>query len=145
MSLLTRRTKDVLPGMRSNLMDLFDMDSFFSTPSRYSRVPAANIRETNDEFLVEIAAPGMTKKDFHVDVDNNILEINVEKEEQTEEQNKSYTRREFDYTSFYRSFDLPRTVQADDIKAEYESGILRVHLPKVPEAKGKPVKTIEIS
>ncbi|ELR69516.1 Small heat shock protein [Fulvivirga imtechensis AK7] len=136
---------DVLPGMRSNLMDILDMDRFFNQPTRYARVPATNIRETDDEFLVELAAPGMAKKDFHVDVDNNILEIKAEKEEESEEQKGTYTRREYDYTSFFRSFDLPQTVQADNIKAAYEDGILRIHLPKTAEAKRKPVKAIEIA
>lgn len=131
--------------MRSDLLDLFDIDQFFTQPlwespldgRQFSRVPAANIRETNDEYFVELAAPGLDKKDFHVDVDNGVLEIKVEKEEERERERKHYTRREYSYSAFYRSFTLPESVNADQIEAEYEHGILKVRLPKLAEMKKK--------
>lgn len=145
MTLIKRRGFDLLPEMRSSWPDLFNIDRFFSEPSPFVRVPATNIRETDDEFIVELAAPGMTKGDFHVGIENNILEIKSEKEEESKEEKEQYTRREYDYTSFYRSFDLPQTVETDQIKAEYEDGILRIHLPKVAEAKKRPAKAIEVA
>ncbi len=146
--------ENLFPTFNSNLNDLFDMpffnSPFFDTSSMWkdrslSRVPATNISETDKEFIVELAAPGMNKNDFHVDVDNNLLEIKVEKEEKANIEKAQYTRREYDYSAFYRSFNLPETIQADNIKAEYENGILRVHLPKAEIAKKKPIKEISIS
>ena len=143
----------LIPSLRSNLNELFDMDRFleepfFETPfwngRRFSRVPAANIKETEKEFLVEVAAPGMNKKDFHIDIDNKMLEIKVEKEEEKEEKDVDFTRKEYDYTAFYRSFNLPDNVKEDKIKAEYINGVLKVHLPKTVESKKKKVKEIAV-
>lgn len=142
-----------LPSLRNNLSELFDMDRFFNEPffessllnsSRFSRVPATNIQETDNEYMVEIAAPGMKKKDFHVNVENNTLEIKVEREDESEEKKARYTRREYDYTAFFRSFDLPDSIDSEKIKAEYQDGILKVRLPKVATAKRKPAKEIAI-
>ena len=156
MSLLTKRSRNggVLPSLRNDLSDIFDVDRFFSRPffespildgNRFSRMPATNIRESDDEYCVELAAPGMKKKDFQIELDNGVLEIQVEKEEQKEEDLREYTRREYDYSAFYRSFNLPDTVNAEKIKAEYEDGVLQIHLPKVPEARRKPVKEILVA
>ncbi|MDN3670540.1 Hsp20/alpha crystallin family protein [Echinicola jeungdonensis] len=146
--------ESLFPTFNSSLNELFDMpffnSPFFDTSSMWrgrsmSRVPATNICETDAEFIVELAAPGMKKNDFHVDVDNNLLEIKVEKEEKSDVKKTNYTRKEYDYSAFYRSFNLPETIKADKIKAEYENGILRVHLPKVEASKKKPIKEISIS
>ena len=154
MSLIRRRNGDLIPSLRGSISDLFDADRFFEEPffrfpftngRRFLKVPATNIRDTDEEFIVELAAPGMKKSDFQVDIDNNVLEIKVDKEDFREEKEKEYSRKEYDYTSFCRSFELPESVNADKIKAEYQEGILKVHLPKVPEAKRKPVKEIKIA
>lgn len=107
-------------------------------------VPATNIRETDDEFVIEVAAPGMKKSDFEVNVDNGILSIsyNFEKEDVKEE--KNYTHREFGYSSFKRSFTLPDAVNGDKVSATYDQGILFVNLPKKEEAKKKPVRLIDV-
>lgn len=147
-----RKTEGLLPSLRSNFDELFDFERFFDEPGlrlpwnngRLNKVPATNIREMDKEFVVELAAPGLTKKDFHVDVDDNILEIKVEKEEERKEEREKYTRKEYDYRAFYRSFTLPENVQGDKIKAEYKDGLLKVHLPKSPEAKKKPSKEISV-
>ncbi len=139
--------------MRSEFSELFDFDRFFDQPlmnfpyaetGRFSRMPATNIKELDDEFIVELAAPGLKKKDFHVDIDNGMLEIKVEKEEESKEEKELFTRREYSYNAFYRAFNLPETVDGNKIKAEYEEGILKVHLPKTPDAKKKPVKEIAV-
>lgn len=149
-----RSTRSALPTLRTNLSEIFDTDlfndPFFESSlfnlnrARYSRIPATNIRETNKEFIIELAAPGMNKKDFVVDIDNGLLEIKVEKEEESEEKREKYKRKEYDYSAFYRSFNLPDSVKSDKIMAEYKDGILQVHLPKVMEAMKKPVKEIAV-
>lgn len=110
-----------------------------------SGVPKVNIAETDEEFRVEVAAPGMKRDDFHVELDNDILRIWTEVQDSREEKNENYTRREFSYESFTRSFHLPNSVEADKIKAKYEDGLLRLMIPKKEEAKKKPPKTIKIS
>lgn len=154
MTLIKKRANvGLMPSLRSNLNELFDMDRFleepfFETPfwngRRFNRLPATNIKENDKEFIVELAAPGMNKKDFHIDIDNKMLEIKVEKEEKKEEKETDYTRKEYDYTSFYRAFDLPENVKEDKIKAEYIDGVLKVHLPKTAETKKKMVKEIAV-
>lgn len=154
MSLLRRnRNGGLIPSLQSELSELFDTDNFFRRPlwesslwdgKGLTKVPAANIHETDNEFVIELAAPGMNKKDFEVDIDNNVLEIKVEKEERSKEDKPQYTRREYDYTAFYRAFNLPETVQSEKIKAEYKDGLLKIVLPKVAEAKKKPVKEIAV-
>lgn len=154
MSLLTTKKAGLLPTLRSEFSELFDIDRFFDQPvmnfpftetTRFSRIPATNIKEDDKEFIVELAAPGMKKKDFHVDIDNGVLEIKVENEEEIEKEEAKFTRREYNYNAFYRAFNLPKTVDGDKIKAEYEEGILKVHLPKTAEAKKKPIKEIAVT
>jgi len=111
-------------------------------------VPAVNVKETNDAFELEVAAPGMNKQDFRVALDNNILLISAQKEEKHEEQdeNGNYARREFSYQSFNRSFSLPeRMVKSDEIVTHYTNGILHITVPKAEQAKVKPAKQIEIA
>ena len=108
-------------------------------------VPAVNISEQKDEYLVSLAAPGMKKDDFKIDVDGNILTISSEKEESREEKEKKFTRKEYSYSSFSRSFTLPDEVNKEKIEAKYEDGILKVSLPhregaKMPQAKHIAVK-----
>ncbi len=107
-----------------------------TTEERYQGdVPAVNIKEENDKFVLEMAAPGMSKKDFHISLDDNVLTISSEKKEEKEEKNENYTRREFFYNTFSRSFTLPENVDAEKIKADYKNGILTLTLPKKEEAK----------
>lgn len=122
--------------------DLFD----WSGPANNGgSIPRVNIVETNDDFRVEMAAPGMKKDDFHIELDNDTLTIHSEVSNEEENQNYNYTRREFSYRSFRRSFYLPNTVEADKIEAKYKDGLLSLVIPKKEEARKKPVKTIAIS
>ena len=108
-------------------------------------LPSVNIIETENLFEIEVAAPGMAKKDFKVELDNNILTISSENEDSKEDENQNYTRKEFSYQSFLRSFRLPENkVDGNKINAKYKNGILFVSLPKKEEAKLKPVRMIEI-
>jgi len=104
--------------------------------------PAANILEKEDGFGIELMVPGMKKEDFKIDLDKDILTISAEAEQ---ENVSNYTRREFGIGSFSRSFSIPESINTDEIKAEYNDGILKLHLPKKEEARAKPARTIEIS
>lgn len=109
-------------------------------------IPAVNIKETADGFEVEMAAPGMRKEDFKVELEDNNLTISSEFQNQNEvKDGERYTRREFSYQSFQRSFMLPKNVvDIDQINARYENGVLRLFIPKREEAKQKPPRMIEI-
>ena len=107
-------------------------------------IPAVNIKEENDKFVLEMAAPGMKKDDFQINLDNYQLTISSEKSEKNEEKKDNYTRREFMYSTFSRSFTLPKTIDIDKIKADYKNGILTVILPK-KEEEAKLTKQIKIS
>ena len=110
-------------------------------------LPSVNVKENVNEYIVEMAAPGMNKRDFQIEVNNNVLTIKSEIENEKEEKDgDTYTRKEFSYQSFQRSFNLNNDVVDDNnIKATYKDGILGITLPKKEEAKPKPVRTIKIS
>lgn len=107
-------------------------------------MPAVNIKETDSEVAIEMAVPGMKKSDFNIDLDDNLLTVSAEVKTENEDKNENYTRREFGYRSFKRSFNLPETVDAEKISARYNEGILILNLPKKEEVR-KPAKTIKIS
>ena len=119
---------------------------FMSNFNSGMTLPAVNVLEFDDKYLVEMAVPGFKKSDFNVNLDNKVLTISAELKHENEEEIKdSYTRKEFGYSSFQRTFTIPDTVDGDKILAKYEDGILKVALPKIEEAKKKPAKTIKIS
>lgn len=124
--------------------DLFDWSNR-NYSSTNTTVPSVNVRESTDTFDVELAAPGFDKKDFNIELNNDMLTISSEKNMENEtREGEKFARREFSYQSFSRSFSLPNTADAEKIKARYENGILRVTIPKKEEAKPKPVKQISI-
>lgn len=107
--------------------------------------PAVNIVEGKDEFRIEVAAPGLNKEDFKINLENDQLTISVNKEVKKEENEERYTRKEFSYSSFTRVFTLPETVNGENIRAEHKDGILHIHVPKKEEAKPKPAREIAIA
>ena len=119
----------------------YDSDAYRST------LPAVNIKENENGYELEVAAPGMKKSDFKIDLDNDVLTISSEKKEEKSDKNKDgYSRKEFSYTSFERSFTLPENkVNYDNVTAKYEDGVLHIALPKREEAKVKPARAIEIA
>ncbi len=144
MTLVKFRNRDSFPSIFS---EFFNRDWFDTANMGFndSTMPAVNIRETKDDFEVEVAAPGMKKDDFKIELDNNLLVISSEKEQKNEEQVQGeFTRREFSYQSFKRSFTLPKTIEDKKIKASYKDGVLNIKLPKKEEAKEKPKRMIEI-
>ena len=130
------------------LDDIFNRDLpsvFTSNFNTGMSVPKVNIKETADAFMVEVAVPGLKKSDFKLDLDNQILTISTESKEENEHKEENYTRREFGYSAFKRTFTLPDSVNDEKINANYTDGILSVLLPKKEEAKQKPVRSIKIS
>jgi HSP20 family protein len=107
-------------------------------------MPAVNVRETDKSFEIDLAAPGFTKKDFNLSIENGYLIVSAEKNEEKEQKEDNYTRREFGYQSFSRSFNLPTNTNEEDINARYEDGILKLSIAKkaLPDAKQK--KSISI-
>ncbi len=130
------------------LDDIFnrDLPSVFTTNFNTGiTLPKVNIKETADAFVVEMAVPGLKKSDFHIDLDNQVLSISTETKKKNEYKEENYTRREFGYSSFKRTFNLPESVNEEKINANYDNGILSVLLPKKEEAKQKPARSIKVS
>lgn len=98
-------------------------------------MPAVNVTEDPDHYTVSLAAPGLKKSDFHIDIEGNMLSISSETEEKKEVKEEKYTRQEYSYSSFSRSFNLPEDVKQDAIDAVYEDGVLNIRLPRKEEAK----------
>ena len=153
MTQLTVSRKNLFPSWTGNLLD---PDKFFSPnliefngdlPSWdfSNRIPSVNVTENEKEFKIEMAAPGLERKDFKVEVENGMLCISSEKEEETKEEKKNYTRKEYSYNSFSRSFALPDNSLPDKINAKYDNGILNITLPKKEVTVSKPVKEIKVS
>jgi len=108
-------------------------------------VPAVNIKENNDEFIVALAAPGMEKKDFNINLENDVLTISSEKKVEKSEDKDNYSLREYNYQSFTRSFNVPKDmVDGDKIAAKYKNGELIIKVPKREEVKAKPPRLIEV-
>jgi len=125
--------------------DLFDWSNRnYSTTN--TTLPAVNIKESTDGFEVEMAAPGFTKNDFKIELNHDLLTISSEKKVNNEiKDGQQFSKREFSYQSFSRSFTLPNSADSEKIGAKYDNGILRVAIPKKEEAKPKPPKQIAIS
>jgi len=112
-----------------------DFDDLLAFP-KGSYVPAVNIVQSDKNYTLEVAAPGLKKSDFKIEVEDGILTISAEKETEKDEKKKRYTRHEYSYHAFSRSFVLPDKVQATDVKAHYEDGVLKIDVPKI-EAESK--------
>jgi HSP20 family protein len=118
----------------------------FNFSNTNTTLPAVNIKETTDDFQIEVAAPGLNKKDFRINLDNNQLVISSEHKEEKKEEDDGYSRKEFSYQSFQRSFTIDQNhVDGDKISAKYADGILHIVIPKREEVKPKPAKEIKIS
>lgn len=145
MSLVKSNKKvDLFPAM---LTDFFDADKFFGNrwfEREFASLPAVNVKEDDKQFDIEFAAPGYSKADFKIDVDQHVLTVSAERKEEKNEENKRFTRREFSYSTFSRSFTLPETVNSDKIDAKYSDGLLHLQIPKKEETKVTPKKQIKI-
>jgi len=135
------------PSFNSMISDFFN-DDFFRAPAFFGSkeaVPAANVKENPDNFEIEVAAPGLTKEDFSLIVEQGVLTIASEKKNEQTEEKDNYTRKEFSYSSFQRSFTLPESVDQDNIKANYKNGVLLVQLDKKEPVKTPAQREIKIS
>jgi len=124
-------------GVNPFFNDVFDSilnDSFLSDKLA-TRVPAVNIAETENEFHIEMAAPGLKKEDFKISLDKNVLSVSAEKKAENFDEGKKYSKKEYSYNSFVRSFTLPETVDHSKIEAEYTDGILKLSIAKKEDAK----------
>ena len=147
-SLANTNSNASFPSTSNWLDDIFNRDLpsvFTSNFNTGVSLPKVNIKETADNYVVEMAVPGLKKSDFKLDLDHHVLSISTEKKETHEEQEANYTRKEFGYSAFKRTFTLPETVNDDKISANYQDGILNILLPKKEEAKQKPARQIKIS
>ena len=149
MSLIKNRRNSfsAIPALVDDFLgrELFNWDNSHFSNTR-TTVPAVNIRESADNFEVEVAAPGMEKQDFKIQLENNTLTISSKKEQSQEKQETNYTRREFSYQSFQRTFILQRDVVNDEgIAAKYDNGVLHLIIPKKEEVKQKGPRLIEIN
>ncbi|MFS4467362.1 Hsp20/alpha crystallin family protein [Maribacter sp. 2210JD10-5] len=140
MSLIKRN--DVL--FPSLMNEIFKPD-WFGGLENHNTMPAVNIKENEKDFELELSVPGRAKEDFNIEIDDNVLTISSELKNEKEVSEENYTRREFGYSSFKRAFTLPESVASDNIKANYENGILKFNLPKKEEALPKPKRMIELS
>jgi HSP20 family protein len=138
---IIRRSNLAFPSLMN---EIFKPDWFGGMENLGANLPAVNIRENEKDYELELAVPGMKKDDFNVEVDNNIMTISAEVNTETDVSEENYTRREFSFTSFKRSFTLPETINEDKIKASYVDGILKFTLPKKEEALPKPKRMIAI-
>lgn len=143
---LVKRNNSLFP---TSVSDLFDTD-FFNFDNGFlklgtSLTPSVNVSETDKEFKIELAAPGLEKKDFKVSIEKGILTISSEKETEKTEEKKNYWKKEFSYNQFSRSFQLPDNSVTDKIDAKYDNGILTIALPKKEVTMASPKKDIKVS
>lgn len=151
MSALAKKTAPVLnngslkviPQKVDNFFEQ-SIEDFFKLPKNVL-IPAVNIKQLDNKYSLKIAAPGLKKKDFKVVINDGLLTISAEKENQTEDSNKKFTRREYSYNAFSRSFVLPHELQAKTVKARYKNGILTINIPKKDGIKGdSPTKKVAV-
>ena len=123
----------LLPGFNDVFESIFN-DTFFND-RLINRVPAVNISESSESYHIELAAPGLNKQDFKINVDGNVLNISVEQVTENNGGNRKYNKREYSYSSFVRSFTMPELADQNRIEAAYENGVLKVEIAKREEAK----------
>jgi len=141
--MLARINKSYVPAY----WDDFFNDNFFNqvnSRSSYENRPAVNVSENDKEYSIEVAAPGIDRKAFNLEIENDILTISTERKENKEGQKTNFLRREFNFQSFKRSFQLPETIDQEQIKATHDAGILTLTLPKKEEEVQKAPRQIEV-
>lgn len=145
---LTLRNGGLVPSMLMDFPSTFFgpdlLDEALMSQRLGVEIPTANIKESAKDYQIDLAAPGLTRNDFKVSVENQMLSISAEKSDEKEEKDVDYSRREFSYNSFCRSFQLPENSKADKIDARYENGILKVIIPKKEITVEKAAKQIAV-
>jgi HSP20 family protein len=141
--MLARINKPYVPAY----WDDFFNDSFFNklnSKSSYGSRPAVNVSENDKGYTIEVAAPGIARDAFNLEIENDVLTISTENQESKEENEQNFLRREFNYQTFKRSFQLPETVDQEQIKANHDAGILTLSLPKKEEEVQNAPRQIEV-
>lgn len=141
--MLARINRNYVPAY----WDDFFNDRFykqFNSSACQIHTPAVNVMEDEKGYRIEVAAPGVKKADFNLELENDVLTISTEKKEDKKDQQPTYLRREFNFQSFKRSFELPESIDQEGIQASHEAGILKLHLPKREEVVQKVTKQIEV-
>ena len=133
------------PFFPSLVDELFNQERRVRTSSISSTTPAVNIIEKDIQFMIELAAPGKKKEDFEIEIEDGILSISSSNKEDNISEKETFTRQEFSYNSFRRSFTIPESVDVSSIKATYNEGVLLIKLLKLEEALPQPKKLITIS
>ena len=143
---LIRRRSSVVPSF-SMLDDIFRNDWLDHSKKSFSEfsLPAVNIKELEGTYKIELAVPGMEKNNFKIEVENDLLTVSSELENKVENKEENYTRKEFHFQSFSRSFNLPKNIDGEGIAASYKDGILSITVPKLEEAKLKSSKVINVA
>ena len=141
--MLARINKSYVPAFWDEIFSDQTFNSFFN--ERSISTPAVNVIEENNEYRIDVAAPGRARKDFKIDLEDDLLTISSDKKVEKNDSGNKFMRREFSYNSFKRSFQLPESVEQDNISATHTEGILTIHLPKKEEELKKGPKTITIS
>ena len=151
LSLIFNQTQNIMNRVKRNnlvfpalMNELFKPDWFGGMENLSKNVPAVNIMNNEKDYELALAVPGRKKDDFNIEVDDNILTVSTEVKSENENAVANYTRKEFGYASFKRSFTLPETIEEEKIKASYEDGILKFILPKRKESLPKPKRSIEL-
>jgi len=134
---------DTRPMLTDFLNEIYG--DILTPETKLNTLPGVNIKEENDKFIIALAAPGLSKEDFKISIENDVLTISAEKKEEVSEVKPHYKRKEFSYSNFKRSFNLPETVNTEDINASYENGVLALNIPKKSEAKQKSAFEVKVS
>lgn len=139
---IVKRNNLVFPALMN---EIFKPDWFGGLETATHNVPPVNIKENEADFELQLSVPGRIKEDFHIEIDKDVLTVSTEVKAEEVKKEEKYSRREFSFKSFKRAFTLPNTIDAENIKAAYENGILSFVLPKKAEALPKPKRQIELS
>ena len=145
---LVKSPKKRVPWMNTNLAKAFNMDDLFEDDFFKTRndLPAMNVKEHEDDFEIEFAVPGFSKEDFEVSIEDDLLYVSAEKSMEDMEDEDGYTRKEFSYSNFNRTFQLPKSVDINqEVKAKYKNGVLKLTLLKSDDAMNSKRKYIEIN
>lgn len=153
MTALTFPRRSLLPRVASELFDansffpprIWDFDGDFFEMEFFNKMPAVNVIDNGKEYRFELAAPGLERKDFKVELIEGMLTISAEKKEESKEEQENFTRREFSFNRFSRTFRLPENCLLDALDAKYENGVLRLTLPKKEVVQQKAIKEIKVS
>ena len=145
MSLVKWKNKDLFPAFYEMMESFFKDEGDFFSSTWKSTSPAVNVSKTEKAYQLEVAAPGLDKGDFKIEIEKGVLNISAEQKRSKEEKKEQYTRREFSYQSFVRTFQLPEDAEDQGAEAKYENGLLKINIPRKVNPDSNTAKKIEIN